>query len=378
MKKTKFNLLLFTAAIALSACNKDDVALTTDGDTTFLPKEMVTINFSTKAPAFSNGLLTRAGEKFPTNLFRVLAFRHNGTDYMYLDDVNFQSISYDETNRQFNGTAQLPVGVYKFIPSYGLPKTSDANVTLTDLSGKPALSNSLTATHIGTLPAIYLREDANISSDTLGTHTGTQNVVTATIKRAISRVDVLFVRATKETDGTYQEIEGDDVFGTHSVASIVLDLKGVTPSVRLMDGGVVAGPTMPTSFTVVNQVISDGSNTTGSTIGESTGEIPYDFDNVGVKDIMKGGHYAYGPYVFPFSSTTTTTNLTLTVTSGKETGNHVYERSIDIENVPLSRNKVTMIKLYVLRGDFFNTEVAFEIGVKEAWEGSHIVDGEAS
>ena len=145
-----------------------------------------------------------------------------------------------------------------------------------------------------------------------------------------------------------------------------------------VDGGVVAGPTMPTSFTVVNQVISDGSNTTGSTIGESTGEIPYDFDNVGVKDIMKGGHYAYGPYVFPFSSTTTTTNLTLTVTSGKEAGNHVYERSIDIENVPLSRNKVTMVKLYVLRGDFFNTEVAFEIGVKEAWEGSHIVHGEAS
>ena len=56
----------------------------------------------------------------------------------------------------------------------------------------------------------------------------------------------------------------------------------------------------------------------------------------------------------------------------------MYERSIDIENVPLSRNKVTMVKLYVLRGDFFNTEVAFEIGVKEAWEGSHIVDGEAS
>ena len=68
-------------------------------------------------------------------------------------------------------------------------------------------------------------------------HTGTQHVVTATIKRAISRVDVLCVRATKETDGTYKEIEGDDVFGKHSVASIVLDLEGVTPSVRLMDGG---------------------------------------------------------------------------------------------------------------------------------------------
>ena len=161
-KKKIITKFFFFPHISLSVSLKKYFSQSPELDTTFLPKEMVTINFSTKAPAFSNGLLTRAGEKFPTNLFRVLAFRHNGTDYMYLDDVNFQSISYDETNRQFNCTAQLPVGVYKFIPSYGLPKTSDANVTLTDLSGKPALSNSLTATHIGTLPAIYLRENANI------------------------------------------------------------------------------------------------------------------------------------------------------------------------------------------------------------------------
>lgn len=378
MKKTKLNLFMFMAAIALSACNKDDVAPAANGNTAPLPKETVTVSFSTKVPAFSNTVLTRAGEKFPTDLFRVMAFRHNGTDYMYLNDVNFKDIAYDETNHLFNGTAELPVGVYKFIPAYGLPTTSDANVTLTDLSGKPALSNALTATHAGILPAIYLREDANISSDTLGTHTGTQNVSTATIKRAVARVDVLFVRATKDVDGNYQEIAGDDVFGTHTVKSIVLDIAGVTPSVSLMDGGIATGAAMPTSFTVVNKVVSDGSNTSGTTIGNGTEDNPYDFDNVGVADIMQGGHYAYGPYVFPFSSTSTTTNLTLTVTSDKEAGDHVYERSIDIQNVPLSRNKVTMIKLYVLRGDFFNTEVSFEIGVEEAWEGSHSANGEAS
>lgn len=378
MKKTKMNLFLVMAALAFSACNKDDVAPATTGTDNMIPDETVTVSFSTKAPAFNNALLTRADGKYPANLFRIMAFRHNGTDFMYLNDVDFKNnVNYNEATQQFEGTAELPVGVYKFVPAYGLPTASDANVTLSDMTGKPALSNDLTAAHAGTLPAVYLRETADFTADTLGTHTGAQNVVKASIKRAVSRIDVLFVRATKDDAGNYTEVAGEDVFGGHTVASMVLDVKGVTPSVRLIDGGVVNGTPYNTSFTVVNTVLSDGSNNSGSTIGNGTAENPYDFDNVEAAHIMQGGVYAYGPYVFPFDSESTTANVTLTVTSTQEDGGHVYERSIDIDGVKLSRNYVTLIKIYTQRDNFFNTKPSFEIEVVEAWEGNHTSIGEA-
>lgn len=371
MKNLKINLFLAMAAVALSACQKDDVApAAQDGNA--LPTEMATVKFNMKAPLTVDGVNTKAIQEYVPAKFRVLAFRHNGNDYVYTKDVPFNNdLKYE--NSAFTGTAELPVGVYKFIPAYGLPTATDQNVQLSALTPQTVLDANITATHLDVLPAIFLRENGNIPSDTLGTTPGKTNQVKANIKRAVARVDVMFVPGNK-TDG---EVAGEDIFQGYTLDSIVVSLDKVTAAAQLFDGAGVYANTMATKHAVnlANIVKSDGTLTTPSTVG--TGE-KYNFDDVKATDIIQGGQYAYGPNLFPFSDENSTANLTLRVKSKADANGHVYERTIDIPGIKLIRNKVSLIKIYAKRGNFFDTEVTFNVSVNEIWEGSFTTEGETN
>lgn len=373
MKKTKINLFFaMAAALVMSACNTDDVQPAGDNSTAPLPSEMATVRFAMKAPQTIDGVNTKAIQEYVPAKFRVLAFRHNGTDYVYTDDVKFNSdLKYE--NKAFTGTAELPVGVYKFIPAYGLPTKTNTDVELSELTPQTVLDANITATHLDVLPAIFLRENDQIPSDTLGTETGRPNQVSAKIKRAVARLDILFVRGNKTTG----EIAGEDIFTGYTLDSIVVSLDKVTAAAQLFDGAGVYANTMATKHAVnlANIVKSDGTLTTPSTVGATDS---YNFDDVQAADIIQGGQYAYGPNLFPFADETTTANMTLRVKSKADANGHVYERTIDIPGIKLIRNKVTMVKVYAKRGNFFDTEVTFNVSVKEAWEGSFTTEGETN
>lgn len=373
MKKTKINLFFaMAAALVMSACNTDDVQPAGDNSTAPLPSEMATVRFAMKAPQAIDGVNTKAIQEYLPANFRVLAFRHNGTDYVYTDDVKFNNdLKYE--NKAFTGTAELPVGVYKFIPAYGLPTATNTDVELSELTKQTVLDANITATHLDVLPAIFLRENDQIPSDTLGTETGRPNQVSASIKRAVARLDVMFVPGSKATG----EVAGEDIFTGYTLDSIVVSLDKVTSTAQLFDGAGVYANTMATKHVVNlgNIVKSDGTLTTPSTVG--TGE-KYNFDAVKATDIIQGGQYAYGPNLFPFADETTTANMTLRVKSKADANGHVYERTIDIPGIKLIRNKVTMVKVYAKRGNFFDTEVTFNVSVKEAWEGSFTTEGETN
>lgn len=374
MKNLKINLFVAMAAMALSACQKDEVKPTYGGDNA-LPTEMATVQFAMQAPTLREGLNTRSIQTYEPANFRVLAFRHNGTDFVYTTDVKFNNdLKYE--NNVFTGTAQLPVGVYKFIPAYGLPKTSDDNVTLSALKGNTKLDDTITVTHKDVLPAIFLREDANIPMDTLGMESGAKNSVTAKIKRAVARLDILFVRGTKGKDGNFTEKPGDDVFGGRELDSIIVSVNNITSSAQLMDGKGIYTDKMNTVYSVVlrNMVKSSGSLENPSTIGA----IGYDFDNVSETHIIQGGAYAYGPNLFPFEKEGNTTTLNLRVRSKADTNGHVYVRNITVPKIQLMRNKVTLVRIYTQNNDFFNTRLDFNVTVEEAWEGSYNATGEAS
>ena len=56
---------------------------------------------------------------------------------------------------------------------------------------------------------------------------GPQQTVSATLRRAVSRVDVLFIRAEKDAaTGVYTEKAGGDVFGPEKLAGVKLAYTG--------------------------------------------------------------------------------------------------------------------------------------------------------
>lgn len=112
----------------------------------------------------------------------------------------------------------FPAGDYKFLPVYGL--VTPGNYTWPELPDAP-LSDALCVTHTGeNFPATFM---LNVPLDAVPSYTvsldGPKQTVNATLRRAVSRVDVLFIRAEKDpATGSYAEKSGDDVFGSGKLA----------------------------------------------------------------------------------------------------------------------------------------------------------------
>ena len=184
MKKI-YNLLLFTVlAAGLAACSSDeektDVAGPAAGN--------LQIIMQTPQAAAGRGPVYRTGD------FRILAFKKTGTDYVYMQDIPLAGMNFDGT--ALTDTVQFPAGDYKFLPSYGL--VTPGNYTWPDFTDA-TLSDALYVTHTGeNFPAAFM---LNTPLDAVPAYTvsldGPKQTVRATLRRAVSRVDVLFIRAEK-------------------------------------------------------------------------------------------------------------------------------------------------------------------------------------
>ena len=79
---------------------------------------------------------------------------------------------------------------------------------------------------------------------------GPKQTVSATLRRAVSRVDVLFIRAEKDAaTGVYTEKAGGDVFGPEKLAGVKLAYTGANSRLGLSGEKVSGFPTCPTRST---------------------------------------------------------------------------------------------------------------------------------
>lgn len=161
------------------------------------------------------------------------------------------------------GTVQLPAGDYKFLPSYGL--VTPGNYTWPDFTDA-TLSDALYVTHTGeNFPAAFM---LNTPLDAVPAYTvsldGPKQTVSATLRRAVSRVDVLFIRAEKDAaTGVYTEKAGGDVFGPEKLAGVKLAYTGANSRLGL-SGEKVSG------LTDVSHTIDTPADVVTMGTGEST------------------------------------------------------------------------------------------------------------
>ena len=125
------------------------------------------------------------------------------------------------------------------------------------------------------------------------------------------------------------------------------------------------------NFTVpdLGNTVTRGTSTDDTKVG-TTGFLNY--DNIKTDDIKTGSAHVHGAYLLPYDEAINTTNLTLVLTNGLGDKRTI----VAPKNLPLERNKVTLVKIYVLSGTVFNTDVKFNVTIDTAWLEANSVDGE--
>ncbi|WP_302374278.1 hypothetical protein [Alistipes timonensis] len=273
----------------------------------------------------------------------------------------------ENTDTAAPATVPFPAGDYKFLPVYGL--VTPGNYTWPELPDAP-LSDALCVTHTGeNFPATFM---LNVPLDAVPSYTvsldGPKQTVNATLRRAVSRVDVLFIRAEKDpATGSYAEKSGDDVFGSGKLAGVKLSYTGANSRLGL------SGEKSEGILDVSHTIASPGDALTMGT-GPSTvvGISEYDFENVRPADIISGSAHLRGTCLIPNGDDTPSAGFTMQLTSGGGS-----TRTIALaDKIPVERNKVTLIRIYVLGDNVFTTGVDFAVEVDTAWDGSNFVDGE--
>lgn len=351
MKKI-YNLIVLTAIAAATACSNDDEYTYANAS-----EDAANVQFALRAPSSARGPVYTADE------FRILAFKSDGSEYVYMQDIPVGGMSYDGS--ALSGNVQLPAGDYKFLPSYGL--VSPGNYSWPEFTAAP-LSDALYVTHTGeSFPAAFM---LNQALDAVTPYTvsldGPKQTVSATLRRAVSRVDVLFIRADKDAaTGAYTEKQGDDVFGPEQLANVKFSFTDANNYLGL-SGEKVNGVFDP------EHTIAAPANVVTMGTGSSThvGSDGYDFENVLPADVIAGSAHLKGTYLIPNADNTASTGFTMQLTSGQGS-----VRTIALQNkIPVERNKATLIRVYVLGENVFTTGVAFDVAVDTVWDGSNFVD----
>lgn len=372
------NIYLPVALLAcLASCSEDDTVngttLPGDAETAEVKFEMNAMTETSSAPlsrAITLPALTRDN-------FRIMAFKKSltGDNYFYAQDVPLDRMALN-TNL-LSGTARLPIGEYKFVSTYGLATDGGfALPTLTPVTTE--LTNDLNIAHetVDGTSVFFLEKGPldNLHSYTLGINPTANEPVSATLSRAVSRVDVLFIQAKKNDNGTYTEVsDSADVFGVSQLAGIEMQFTGLNKNVNLVGEKITTGPAslFDTNFQIPNleNTVTRGTSADDTKVGAPTF---LNYDNITVDDIKQGSAHVHGTYVLPFADSATTTGLTLLLTNGLGD-----TRTINVpENLTLERNKVTLVKIYVLSGTVFNTNVEFNVTISTAWLNANTVEGE--
>lgn len=373
MKKFFIKTFIFAAlTAALASCAKDnEPQATPEPEITNGQTGTINFKFETKGLSDTEGTKT-VPYQYAKDNFRILAFKKadKGNDYVFLKEVPLDGMQYSGST--LDGTAELPIGEYKFVPTYNL--NAPVCFTFPELTGMP-LAEELAITHTsGSLPAIYAesRPYAELPSYVLGTTSNPNQTVTSSMTRSVSRIDVLFIRADKdETTGKYTPKTGEHIFGGDLPASVTMKMTGLNPSLSLTGRCLTAGATpFDTDYAVpdLDTYITMGSGTEM----EVGTDIFSDYDNVRPENIISGSAHLHGAYVVPNEDATGTVGLEMVLVPKTGTS-----RTITVPvKLPVQRNMVTLVTVYVRSGNVFTTNVDYNVTVDTVWEGTHATDTE--
>lgn len=373
----KINLLGVVLA-CLASCTNDELVetnnLPNDGQTATVKFEMNanTGNYSPLSRSINLPAITKAN-------FRIMAFKKSNDptkeEYYYTQDVPTDDMKYE--NNMLSGIARLPIGQYKFVSTYGLVNGGFQLPTLTPVTTK--LNDDLRITHqtVDGSSVIFLEKGslADLPSYQLGINPEANQPVSTELGRGVARVDILFLQSTKDSEGVYTEVsESEDVLETANLESILMKFTNLNNNVNMVGQDIKTDQSalFNNDFTVPNlaNTITIGNSEANTQVGTS-GFINY--DDITAADIKKGSAHVHGTYLLPCDATTRT-GLTL-VLKNKKGDVRTINASAEL---PLERNKVTIVKIHVLSGTVFNTNVQFNVTIDTEWLDAKIVDGEIS
>ena len=375
MEIKKINLLMAFVA-CLAACSDDETVneslLPNDGETTTVKFEM-NANTGNYASPLSRSVNLPAITK---DNFRIMAFKKSSASgkYLYAQDIGTSAMNYKDG--LLSGTVRLPIGEYKFVSTYGLAKNGGfALPTLTPVTTE--LTNDLNITHntVDGSSVIFLEQGPleNLHSYALGINPTANENVSASLSRGVARVDILFIQA-KKTGDTYTEVsDSADVLGAAKLSSIEMQFTKLNKNVNLVGKKITtdAGSLFDKKFQIpdLSRTITRGTSDNNTKVGTSTFLT---YDNITGADIKKGSAHVHGAYVLPYDAAKTSTGLSVVVTN--TLGD---TRTIEIpDKLPLERNKVTLVKVYVLSGTVFHTDVDFSVTIDTAWLAPNSINGE--
>lgn len=380
MRISQTFIIMSLVGLLMTGCQSDDEqsVISSSG-------EQTSVKFELDASAITYDFVNNSGLKYtPTYAkegFKIYAFRRplGGSDYVYEKAINVAGMTYSPGDKKLVGSDLLNIGTYKFVCAYGVEQPGVVNLPI--LAGQTLTDNLLMA-YNGTslLGEIFLEDGgvAGLTSYDLGLTNAANPTVSATLKRAVSRVDVMIFKGKKE-NGVYIELPytNSNVFGQKTLETFQLRYKGLNSTMDFW-GNLSSAPTFDANFNLSNfsEIITIG--TAGSTI---VGNDTYTrYDNVQEADIIKGGAHVFGNYQIPNPDDAKTTDIEIYIKPVNEEG-----RTITLtEKIPTEINKVTLIKIYILDNggpeepNVFTTNVKFEVVVETVWNGSHEVSGEIS
>ncbi|MCC8146941.1 MAG: hypothetical protein LIO93_11025 [Bacteroidales bacterium] len=376
----KFSLVIL-AGLFITACQNDDELTDSQGQLTAGDRTEVT--FEVDANIISpEGSVLRASNAitpgYTADGFSIYAFRNNGTDYVYSETVTLTNPVVAEEGKKLTGKANLLVGDYKFVGAYGLNNAPNGTYNLPTWSSQP-LTNNLLINYPGTqnVTELFLQTDVNASSlPNYDFTNGATESVSITLKRAVSRVDVMFISADKNPDGTYTEkpyTGASNIFNDFELQALQLRMRGLNNAMNFF------GVNATTTQVDQNINLSNFANSVVVGSGQETiiGEGYTRFDNVQSADIIQGAAHVFGSYFFPNNDATKTTELDIYISSTNGLERTIPISIDDDHKLPLERNKVTLVKVYVLNDNHvFSTTVDFAVEIDTVWEDPNEVSGE--
>lgn len=367
------------AVIVLASCQDDaETVPFTNGET-------ANVTFELDASALHQNPVSRTfNPSYSEGGYSIYAFKQveGGTDYVFTQQVTLNDVTFSDTERKLNGNANLPIGNYKFLSAYGIVNQSPT-IQVQNFAGT-TLGNDLSIqyTNNSLMNEVFLSTDRDVNSLTdydLGLNNSTNPKVTATLTRAVGRVDIMFISGTKGDDGkfTEQPYVGDatNIFDDRQLEQLELRFAKINPSINMF--GKDNAATRISRNLNLNSL--DYTNATSRIVignGGATaiGEEGYaGYDNVQANDIISGGAHIFGTYLFPYRAGETT-DLDIYIKPVNGTA-----RTISISEVPVEQNRVTLVKVYVLKGNHvFSTNVEFEVTLEVVWGDPNHVDGSIS
>lgn len=331
---------------------------------------------------------TRAPQNtYTVDGFDIHAFKQSGADWIYMGDFTLRNTNYvtGANGGTFTAIADMSPGEYKFIPTYGMGETG-AGFTIGSFTDEQVWNDAspvLINHTAGSMPEIFTVGDADfdaIAPHTVSLTTGASDY-TKTITRAVARVDVLIVRATG-TQASYTEApNATSVFGTKTLDRAVLTFNDVNSGMNYL--GTLAMANTPFDLTYTISATGDAP-LTDVRIGTSTtptyGTADYqNYNNVAAGEVFQGAAHMYGPFLIPNADDTAVQGATLQFYDSDDT---LREIQIPDARIPLERNYVTIIKIYLLENgpgvippDIWSQGVNFAVTLDTRYAGTHDVNG---